>query len=88
MNQEQFEARLVAFISKKLVAPTAGVTVGPETLLFEEGLIDSLQILAMIAFVERDLDIRIPDSAVRLKSFQSVRAIAETFVQETIHEYA
>ena len=88
MNQEQFEVHLVAYISNTLLASKAGVTVGPETLLFEEGLIDSLQVLALIAFVESVLRIRISDSAVRLESFQSVRAIAKTFVPEAVHDHA
>jgi acyl carrier protein len=57
-----------------------GVTVDADTPLFANGLIDSIRILRLIAWTEHALDLRIPDSRIRMDHFRSVRAIAETFV--------
>jgi acyl carrier protein len=49
------------------------------TLLFETGLIDSLAIVQLIAFVERATGRRIPSRMVVMKYFRTVDAICETF---------
>lgn len=58
-----------------------GVPVGPDTPLFE-GLIDSIRILELIAWTERELDRRIPDRMIRMDHFRTLRAVAETFIPE------
>ena len=86
MNREGFQNRLIAFISNKLVEPHIAVSVEPDTLLFEEGLIDSMRILDLIAFVEGALSIQIPDHRVTLKNFHSAGAITKAFVEEATVE--
>ena len=49
------------------------------TPLFESGLIDSLGILHLIAFLERATGKEIPTRMVVMKHFRTVDAIAETF---------
>ena len=56
--------------------------VEPDTLLFETGLIDSLAILHLMAFVEQFTDRPIPARMVVMKHFRTVDAIAETFGTE------
>lgn len=56
-----------------------GVVIGADTLLFATRLIDSLRILELIAFTERGLELRIPDSAVRMDNFATPRRIADVF---------
>lgn len=81
-SQAQFRNALVDFINRKLpelhefkVAPNVDVS----TPLFESGLIDSLGILHLIAFVERTTGRVIPTRMVVMKHFRTVDAIAETF---------
>jgi acyl carrier protein len=57
--------------------------IGLEVHLFEEGVITSLRVLDLIAFVEELTGTRIPDSEVRLANFRSVRAIAAAFGEES-----
>ena len=76
-NHASFTERTVEWINRTLVPE--GVTVDADTPLFANGLIDSIRILRLIAWTEHVLDVRIPDSRIRMDYFRSVRAIAETF---------
>ena len=71
----------MAFINDRLQRPENATEVEPETALFDRGVIDSLQILQLIAFVEEILGIVVPDRQARLRNFRSVRCIAETFCE-------
>lgn len=51
------------------------------TPLFEDGLIDSIRILEIIAWVEETGGRTIPDREIRMDRFRSVRRIARHFVQ-------
>lgn len=74
----EFEQRLLRFISEQLL--DAGTTVDAETRLFEDGHIDSMRVLDLLAFVESTLGRPVPTEAVRLSNFGSVRQIAARFV--------
>ena len=52
------------------------------TPLFENGLIDSLRILMLIAWTEKMIARQIPDEQVRMDHFRDVRTIARAFVEE------
>jgi acyl carrier protein len=77
MTRAQFTAALVAWINRKLAPP--GVVVEAQTPLFERGLIDSLQMLHLIAFTEQALGLEIPDSELRMDKFRTAARIAEAF---------
>ena len=72
-----FERQLTQFINASLLGGEDAVR--PDTRLFEEGHINSLRILDLIAVVERTLGRRIPDRAVRLANFRTVATIVRTF---------
>ena len=80
-RQTTFMERTVEWINRTLVPQ--GVTVDADTALFANGLIDSIRILRLIAWTEHALELRIPDSRIRMDYFRSVRTIAETFVEAT-----
>jgi acyl carrier protein len=81
MNRGDLELRLLRFVPG--LRPDAGSEeIRPETALFEEGVVNSLRILDLIAFVEELTGTRIPDAAVRLETFRSIRAIAAAFGEE------
>ena len=80
-KQATFVARTVEWINRTLVPE--GITVDADTPLFANGLIDSIRILRLIAWTEHALDLRIPDSRIRMDYFRTVRTIAETFVGST-----
>lgn len=72
-----FVARTVEWINRTLVPE--GVSIDADTPLFANGLIDSIRILRLIAWTEHTLDLRIPDTRIRMDYFRTVRTIADTF---------
>jgi acyl carrier protein len=79
MERDDLERRLIDFVNRMRPDADPPLAIDPETALFEEGVINSLRILDLIAFVEELTRTRIPDAAVRLANFRSVRAIAAAF---------
>lgn len=79
MKREELERRLVKFVNRMQPEIDPPLAVDEETLLFEEGVINSLRILELIAFVEEITGARVPDEAVRLVNFRSVGVIAAAF---------
>ena len=79
-SHARFSGDLLAWVRQRL-APD-GTTIGPDTALFEEGRIDSIRILELIAWVERALGRTIPDRLIRMDNFATVRRIADTFAGE------
>jgi acyl carrier protein len=70
--------KLLAFINDELLADP-NRRANPDTALFEDGWIDSLKILRLIAYVEILIDRTIPDEEVVMKHFRTVNTIAEHF---------
>lgn len=69
---------LLEFVNRDLLGGR-DVSVHPDTPLFEDGLIDSLNILKLIAFVESRLGREISDREVVMSRFRTLNAIAESF---------
>lgn len=80
MDRERFVRDMVAWLNRRLLP--AGVTATADTLLFEDGLIDSMRVLNLIAWTERATGRRIPDALIRMDNFRTVSRIAEVFVGE------
>lgn len=82
-TREAFAAALRDFINLELPRLNAKTKANPnvtnDTLLFATGLIDSMAILHLIAFIERATGAGIPPEKVLMKHFQSIAAIAESF---------
>jgi acyl carrier protein len=72
------EREVVDFINRDLLRGTPH-RVGADTYLFEIGLVDSLRILQLIAFVELRTGRTIADRDVVMEHFRSPRAIAARF---------
>jgi acyl carrier protein len=73
-----FTDALLRFVREDLLAGR-DVDIDPDTYLFADGVVDSLGILTLIAFVEQQCGRRIPDSEVVMEHFRSVRTIAQHF---------
>lgn len=80
LDSKTFETDLLGFINTTLV-PAGKGSVGAETALFDDGLINSIKILDLIAFVEKSLGVRIPEKLMVMKHFRSPRAITTTFAR-------
>jgi acyl carrier protein len=70
--------KLLLYINGELLAdPTRHAEL--DTPLFEDGWIDSLKILKLIAYVELLTGLEIPDEEVVMKNFRTVNTIVERF---------
>ncbi len=77
VEAEAFVLRTVDWINRTLVPE--GVAVDADTPLFTNGLINSIRILELIAWTEHLTGQRIPDRAIRMDNFRTVRRIADVF---------
>jgi acyl carrier protein len=83
MKRHELERSLLGFVNGMRPEVDPPLAVDPETALFEDRVINSLRILDLIAFVEEATGSRIPDAAVRLENFRTVRAIVEAFGRDS-----
>jgi acyl carrier protein len=54
-----------------------------DTLIFEEGIFDSLGFLSLIIFVEEELGIEVADEELLEENFESINAIAAFIARKT-----
>lgn len=80
MATEPFTERLLGWLNRKLAPP--GMVIDADTPLFSGGLINSIRILELIAWTERETGRPIPDAMIRMDNFHSARRIAEVFTRE------
>ena len=71
-------SEVLAFVRGNLLKEK-NVTIDADTYLFDDGLVDSLGILTLIAFLELRIGRSIPDQEVVMENFRSVRAIERRF---------
>jgi acyl carrier protein len=85
-NLDEFRTALLDFIHDVLPTldrrPRQQWRVETDTPLFETGLIDSLAILHLMAFVEQFTGRAVPPRRVVMKHFRTANAIVETFGME------
>lgn len=75
--ESAFVQAMLAWLNERVAPP--GVVIESDTPLFEDGLIDSMRILELIAWTERETGRIIPDEYVRMDNFRTPRRIAEVF---------
>ena len=81
-SRAEFRSALIDLIARGLSSRrrrSAPVRVDGDTPLFETGLVDSLAILELIAFVEEATGRRIPPRQVHLKHFGTIDRICDAF---------
>ena len=72
--------RLLDFVRRRLVKQK-GVRIDPQTPLFESKLIDSMNILYLIGYVEKMLGRRLRDDEIVMSNFRTVQVISNTFLR-------
>jgi acyl carrier protein len=61
---------LIDFIEER-----QGVVVAAGDSLFERGLLDSMALVELLAFIEENTGVRVPDSAIEPENFETVERI-------------
>ena len=72
------EERLLRFVRMELLGGRP-IDIDADTYLFAEGLIDSLKVVQLIAFLELQIGREIPDTDVVMKHFRTVKTMANRF---------
>lgn len=75
------ELELLSFVRSVLIKDEAADVEGG-TLLFQEGLINSINILALIGYVENRLGRRLSDEEIVMSRFESVKSITTSFFSQ------
>ena len=82
-HRSNFDSALLVFINETLPKLDRKQRNWPpiehDTPLFAGGLLDSMSILHLIAFIEQTTGLMVPDELVVMKHFKTPRAIVETF---------
>lgn len=76
-THDEFVSEMTAWLNA-LLAPQ-GTNVDAQTPLFEGGLINSIRVLEVIAWVERASGAQIPDRQIRMDNFSTIEHIARVF---------
>jgi len=79
---EQIFDTLERFFAQEAMARGAAIAVGPDTDIIGEGLVDSLGIFKLIAFVEEAFKVTIEPDEVLLENFQTLRALRNLIVKK------
>jgi acyl carrier protein len=73
-----FEDALKTFIEENLVRDKSSGPVAADESLLERGVLDSLGLMNLIAFIDEKTGIRIADDEVMLENFETIDAIVAT----------
>ncbi|HZI82716.1 MAG TPA: acyl carrier protein [Casimicrobiaceae bacterium] len=88
---EQIFDALASFLSEAGMGSGAAVAIAPDTDIIGQGLVDSLGIFKLIAFVEESFAVTIEPDEVLLENFQTLRALTnliEKKLPSAAHEQA
>ncbi|MGH7483800.1 MAG: phosphopantetheine-binding protein [Longimicrobiales bacterium] len=77
-DRERFSVEMLAWLRTRL--PAASAAIDARTPLFGPGMLDSIRVLELIAWTERAIGREIPDRLIRMDHFETVEAIARTFI--------
>jgi medium-chain acyl-[acyl-carrier-protein] hydrolase len=87
MNKNQIETRLQQYLETE-VLENRDIGLSPHTPLLELGLLNSMEISGLLAFVRRELGVTIRPDAVTGPRFHSIESIARTIVECSIRDEA
>lgn len=79
MSRQELEASVIAFLQRLCERRRLAVTIGPDTSLFETKILDSVQFLELMNFLESECEVEVPDRMLSMEYFESPRAIANNF---------
>ncbi len=74
---QQLTQKLTAYILSDVLTDSTQTKLAPEDDLLEDGLVDSLGVMRLIAFIDEEFGFAVPPQDVTVDSFMSVNAIAE-----------
>lgn len=70
-------ADLATFIQKHLVGDDRGIAIADDTPLIEKGIVDSIGLMQIVAYLEERVGVRVSDDDVIPDNFETVTAIVQ-----------
>lgn len=71
----EIDTTLIAYISGELIGDHPGFTLAPEDDLLGSALLDSLGVMRLVAFIEKEFGISVPPEDVTIEHFGSVQTM-------------
>jgi acyl carrier protein len=81
-TDEQIFDGLAAFLAKEGTRGEGGIAIAPETDIVGQGLVDSVAIFKLIAFVEEKFAVTIEPEEVLLENFKTLQALRNLIVRK------
>ncbi|MEZ4513826.1 MAG: acyl carrier protein [Chloroflexota bacterium] len=75
-SHDEAAARIKQFITKELLYEVENAAIDNDTKLIEQGVVDSMGIFRLIAFLEEAFGVGIEPDAVVLENFETINAVA------------
>jgi len=72
---------LIEYIQTNLLAGQSDASLSPEDDLLGSGLVDSLGMIQLLAFIEERFEIKVPPQDMTIENFMSVEAICNYLVR-------
>jgi 2-hydroxymuconate-semialdehyde hydrolase len=72
---------LVRFASQELLADAGDITLDEETPILEMGVLDSLSMVSLLAFIQSKLNVTVPDEEVLPENFETLGTMADLIVR-------
>ena len=69
--------KILDFIHRNLLGGRAGTQLAPEDDLLGSGLVDSIGMMQLVAFVEEEFKLKVPPEDMTIENFMTVEAIGE-----------
>ena len=66
-----------AFIETEMAAPGPRVTLSPSDSLIEKGIVDSLGVQRLIAYLEKEFGLQIADTEIVPENFETISSVVQ-----------
>ncbi|QWV93984.1 acyl carrier protein [Geomonas oryzisoli] len=66
-----------SFIQNEMAGPGTKVTLSPSDSLIDKGIVDSLGVQRLIAYLEKEFGVQIADTEIVPEHFETISAVAE-----------
>ena len=83
LNTIELTQKLTAYVLSDVLLDSSQTELAPDDDLLEDGLVDSLGVMRLIAFIDDEFGFAVPPEDVTVDSFMSVSAIV-TYLQPNV----
>jgi len=75
--QNEIEEKISKFIAETILFSSNGFPHSPDASFLENGIVDSMNIMEIVMFVEQEFSVKVEDPEITPDHFDSVRRIAQ-----------